>query len=74
MGVNTDGLAVDNDDFAAMDDSALISWRVQVREELERLPPHSRAFAELSARYEVSTAEIDNRARTAWRGRGTTDR
>lgn len=74
MDVSNDGLTVNSDDFAAMDDSALISWRVRVREELELLPPYSRAFAELSARYEVSTAVIDDRARRAWRGQGTTDR
>jgi len=40
--------------------------RVQMRAELERLAPHSPNHAELSARYDLSTAEITERARVAW--------
>jgi hypothetical protein len=53
-------------DFSQIDDSALISLRKQMRGELERLPPHSPYLAELTARYDLTTLEIDERARTAW--------
>lgn len=56
----------DSDDFALLDDSALLTWRKEVRAELERLAPHSPDHAELSARYDLSTQEIDDRARRAW--------
>jgi hypothetical protein len=49
-----------------LDDSALISLREQMRGELERLPPHSVGHAELAARYDLTTAEINERARVAW--------
>ena len=53
-------------DFAELDDSALLATRAQMRARLERLAPHSVAHAELSARYDLSTREIDDRARKAW--------
>jgi hypothetical protein len=53
-------------DFRQLDDSALISVREQIRGELERLPPRSRDHAELAARYDLTTAELDERARAAW--------
>lgn len=53
-------------DFAKLDDSALLAVRASMRTELERLPPHSRGHAALSARYDLSTQEIDARARDAW--------
>jgi hypothetical protein len=53
-------------DFSQLDDSALISMREQMRGELERLPPRSRDHMELVARYELTTAEINDRARAAW--------
>jgi hypothetical protein len=53
-------------DLTQLDDSALISMRAQMREELERLPPASPAHAALTARYDQSTQEIDDRARKAW--------
>lgn len=70
MNVNADELSA-NDidfgfDFAALDDSALLTWRARVRAELERLPPHSPGHAELAARYDQSTGEVDDRARRAW--------
>jgi hypothetical protein len=34
--------------------------------ELERLPAHSVGHAELAARYNLTTAEINERARVAW--------
>jgi hypothetical protein len=55
-------------DFSQLDDPALISVREQMRGELERLPPRSRDHAELAARYELTTAEINDRARAAWQG------
>lgn len=54
------------DDFAQMDDAALIAMRGRMREELQRLPPHSLGHVKLSARYDRSTQEIDDRARRAW--------
>ena len=53
-------------DISQLDDSALISLREQMRGELERLPPRSRGHARLTARYDLTTAEIDERARAAW--------
>ena len=53
-------------DFANLDDSALLVIRAQMRAKLEHLAPHSIAHAELSARYDLSTQEIDDRARRAW--------
>ena len=53
-------------DFSQLDDPALISLREQMRGELERIPPRSRDHAELAARYELTTAEINDRARVAW--------
>jgi hypothetical protein len=54
------------DDFALLDDSALLSRRAEMRAELERLPPGSSEFAVLAARYDRSTAEVNERARRAW--------
>ena len=56
----------DSDDFALMDDSALLSRRAEMRAELERLPPASADHAALVALYDLSTEEIDDRAREAW--------
>jgi hypothetical protein len=53
-------------DFAKLDDSALLTVRAEMRAQLERLAPRSLDHAELSARYDRSTEEIDNRARNAW--------
>jgi hypothetical protein len=38
-----------------------------MRAELERLPPLSQEHADLTLAYDASTAEIDQRARRAWR-------
>jgi hypothetical protein len=53
-------------DFSQLNDSALISMREKMRGELERLPPHSPGHAELAARYDLTTAEINDGARAAW--------
>lgn len=53
-------------DFARLDDSALISRRRAIRMALERLPPYSPAHQRLTAWYDLSTLEIDARARDAW--------
>ena len=53
-------------DFSQLDDSALISMREEMRGGLERLPPESCDHAELAARYDLTTAEINERARAAW--------
>lgn len=66
MNVKADELCADSDELAALDDSALLTWRAKARAELERLPPHSPGHAELAARYDLSTQEVDDRARTAW--------
>ena len=55
-----------SDDFTRMDDSALLSMRAEMRAELERLPPASIARAELAARYDETTEEVNHRARRAW--------
>ena len=54
------------DEFALLDDSALLSRRAEMRAELERLPPASPGHVALSALYDKSTEEIDDRARKAW--------
>lgn len=56
----------ETNDFAELDDTALLAVRARMRAELEHLPPHSPGHAELSARYDLSTQEIDDRARRAW--------
>ncbi len=53
-------------DFARLDDSALLSMRAQMRAELERLSPGSLDHAALTALYDRTTEEIDDRARSAW--------
>lgn len=53
-------------DFSRLDDSVLISLREEMRRELERLPPHSCGHAELAARYDLTTVEMNERARAAW--------
>ena len=66
MDVKNDDSPAGTDDFAALDDAALLSWRATARAELERLAPHSTGHAELAARYDLSTREVDDRARRAW--------
>jgi hypothetical protein len=53
-------------DLSQLDDPALIGMREEMRGELERLPPGSRDRAELAAQYDLTTTEIDERARAAW--------
>lgn len=53
-------------DFGRLDDTALLTVRERMRAELQLLPPDSPGHAKLSARYEVSTAEVNERARAAW--------
>jgi hypothetical protein len=55
-----------SEDFARLDDSALLSLRAEMRAELERLPPTSRERAALAALYDKTTEEVDDRARRAW--------
>jgi hypothetical protein len=55
-----------SEDFTRLDDSALLSRRAEMRAELERLPPASPGHAALSALYDRSTEEVDDRARQAW--------
>lgn len=56
----------DGEEFTRLDDSALLSWRAEMRAELERLPPGSASYAALAARYDRSTEEVNDRARRAW--------
>jgi len=60
----------DGEDFTRLDDSALLSWRAEVRAELERLPLASPGHTALVALYDRSTHEVNDRAREAW-ARGT---
>jgi hypothetical protein len=53
-------------DFTRMDDSALLAMRAEMRAELERLPPASPEHAALTALYDKTTEEVDDRARRAW--------
>ncbi len=53
-------------DFSQLDDPALIRLREQMRGELERLPPRSPGHEELVVRYDLTTAELNERARAAW--------
>ena len=62
----THGMGSANDDFTHMDDSALLSMRAEMRAELERLPPASPDHAALTALYDKTTMEVDDRARRAW--------
>jgi hypothetical protein len=55
-----------SDDFTRMDDSALLAMRARMRAKLERLPPASPAHAALTALYDKTTVEVDDRARRAW--------
>jgi hypothetical protein len=55
-----------SEDFARLDDSALLSLRAKMRAELERLPPGSPGHTALTALYDKTTEEVDNRARRAW--------
>ena len=64
----------DSDDFAQLDDSALLSWRAEARAELERLPPGSAGHAELSVLYNRSTEEVNDRAAEAWAQAGKAGR
>jgi hypothetical protein len=64
----------DSDDFALLDDSALLSRRAQMRAELEGLPPGSSGHAALAALYDKSTEEVNARAAKAWARAGRTDR
>ena len=55
-----------SEDLTRLDDSALLSMRAEMRDELERLPPGSPDHAALAAFYDTTTAEVDDRARRAW--------
>jgi hypothetical protein len=55
-----------SEDLTRLDDTALLSMRAEMRAELERLPPASADHAELTALYDRTTEEVDDRARRAW--------
>jgi hypothetical protein len=55
-----------SEDFARLDDSALLSMRAKMRAELERLPSASPDHDALAALYDKATEEVDDRARKAW--------
>ena len=55
-----------SEDLTRLDDSALLSVRAEMREELERLSPGSPGHAALTALYDKTTEEVDDRARRAW--------
>jgi hypothetical protein len=52
--------------FARLDDSALLRMRAEMRAKLERLSPGSPDYAALTALYDKTTGEVDDRARRAW--------
>jgi hypothetical protein len=54
------------EDFTRLGDSALLSLRAEMRAELERLPPGLPGHAALTAVYDKTTEEVDDRARRAW--------
>lgn len=56
----------DSEDFAGLDDTALLAKRAEMRAELERLPPTSSGHTALLALYDKSTEEVNDRARRAW--------
>ena len=64
----------DSDDFTALDDSALLGRRAEMRAELERLPAGSPDRAALAALYDQSTEEVNARATKAWAQAGRTNR
>jgi hypothetical protein len=49
-----------------MDDSTLLARRAEMRAQLEHLPPQSPDHVRLTFIYDVSTIEVDKRARAAW--------
>ncbi|MGH3279523.1 MAG: hypothetical protein ACRDNW_10345 [Trebonia sp.] len=55
-----------SEDFTTLDDSALLSMRARMRAELERLPSASPGHAALTALYDKTTGEVNDRARRAW--------
>jgi hypothetical protein len=55
-----------SEDFTRLDDSALLSMRAEMRAELEQLPPASPGHGALSALYDETTEEVNDRARKAW--------
>ncbi|HUC22493.1 MAG TPA: hypothetical protein VMA73_07285 [Streptosporangiaceae bacterium] len=54
------------DEFEALDDTALLSRRAEMRAELERLPPGSPGQIALTALCDLSAIIVDDRARAAW--------
>jgi hypothetical protein len=61
-------------DFTQLDDTALLAAREQIREQLQRLPPHSPGHAALTARYDAGLDELVERARKAWTSPAKEDR
>jgi hypothetical protein len=53
-------------DFSEMDDYALFGRRAELRDQLARLSPQSPEYVQLTMLYDVSTAEVNERARAAW--------
>jgi hypothetical protein len=72
---DTTGLQRPGDaDFSQLDDSTLLSRRAEMRAEMERLPQASPGRVALAARYDISTQEVNDRARRAWALTGRTGR
>lgn len=55
-----------DEDFTRLDDSALLHWRARMRAELARLPSTSVTHAALTALYDRSTQEVNDRVAAAW--------
>jgi hypothetical protein len=59
-------ISEDPADFSELDDSALLSRRAELRDQLAELSPQSPEHVRLTFLYDVSTAEVNERARVAW--------
>jgi len=59
-------ISEDSADFSELDDSALLSRRAELRDQLAGLSPQSPEHVRLTFLYDVSTAEVNERARAAW--------
>jgi hypothetical protein len=59
-------ISEDPADFSELDDSALLNRRAELRDQLAALSPQSPEHVRLTFLYDVSTAEVNERARAAW--------
>ena len=55
-----------SEDFTRLDDSALLGMRAEMRAALEQMAPGSPGHDALTALYDETTEEVNDRARRAW--------